>query len=352
MKKYMNVEDITNTNCSTVLDIIQKNGQLSRKQITDMTGLSWGGMTKIVNRLLENGYIVEEKQTTIAKSGRKPSVVSVNTKTNFVIGLDINKTGLKAIVTNLSGEIMKEYQAPVCADRKDSMLNEIVAFVSTIFSDFKSGEIIAMGVAVQGIVDSKNGISVMFPDVKDWSSVPLGDILKQQFQVEVFIEHDPDCLLYPFLENREGNLLLFRIDKSIGMAVSVRNKILKDTGILEIAHNIIVPDGKPCSCGNRGCAEAYISPCLENNLPNQNSIDELIPVLSIIIKNMVSIFHAGAVVLTGELMQYHELFETNLSEQLSRLNCKIDIVYSDSENYAVRGAALLAIRKSINSLVI
>lgn len=352
MKKYMNLEDMSNTNCSAVLDIIQKNGQLSRKKITDMTGLSWGGMTKIVNKLLENGYIVEEKKKSASKSGRIPGVVSVNTKTNFVIGLDINKTGLKAIVMNLSGEVLREYHSYAQSNCKDDMLSEIIAFVSTIFCDYNHGEIIAIGVAMQGIVDSENRISVVFPDIKDWEDVPLGDILNQRFHVDVFIEHDPDCLLYPFLEKKEGNLLLLRIDKSIGMAVSVKKRILKDKGILEIAHNIIVSDGKPCSCGNKGCAEAYTSPCLKNGKPNQEAIGEFIPVLSLIVKNMASIFNAGSVVLTGELMRYHEIFAAKLLDHLNQLNCNSDIIFSNDENYAVRGAALIAIRKSINSLVI
>ena len=62
MKKYINLEDMTNTYCSNILDVIQKSGTVSRRQITDLTGLSWGGMTKIVNKLLENGYFVEKKE--------------------------------------------------------------------------------------------------------------------------------------------------------------------------------------------------------------------------------------------------------------------------------------------------
>ena len=43
----------------------QSSGGISRKQISDITGLSWGGMTKIVNKLMEHEYIVEEKNISV-----------------------------------------------------------------------------------------------------------------------------------------------------------------------------------------------------------------------------------------------------------------------------------------------
>lgn len=352
MKKYINIEDMTNQNCSNVLNIIQKNGSLSRKQITEKTGLSWGGMTKIVNKLSENGYITEKKQEPTSKSGRIPSLISVNDQRNFVIGLDINKTGLKAIVMNLSGDILKKYASPVMMKSKDEMLYEIIAFTDNIFCDFEQGQIIAIGIAMQGIVDSKNGISIKFPGVDDWCNVPIEEILNEKFNVNVFVEHDPDCLLYPHIEGKRENTILLRVDKSIGMAVSINGKILKDSGILEIAHNIVIPNGKKCACGLCGCVEAYVSPCLENGSPNGTAIGEFISALSIVIKNMSNIFNADKIILTGDLINHKKLFETDLFQELKKLNCNTEFVFSTNEDYAVLGAALIAIQKSIQSCIV
>ncbi len=351
MKKYINIEDMTNQNCSNVLNIIQKNGSVSRKQITEMTGLSWGGMTKIVNKLSENGYITEKKQEPTSKSGRIPSLISINNQRNFVVGLDINKTGLKAIVMNLSGEILKKYSSPAIMKDKNETLDEIITFAENIFRDFETGKIIAIGVAMQGIVDSKNGVSVKFPAVKDWTDVPLKDILSEKFNVNVFVEHDPDCLLYPHIENKLENIILLRIDKSIGMAVSVKGKILKDKGILEIAHNIVVPTGKKCACGLCGCVEAYVSPCLENDNPNEAAVGEFIPILSVVIKNMTNIFNADRIILTGDLISHKELFEKDLFQRLSELSCNAEVVFLTNADYEVLGAALIAVHKSIQSCI-
>ena len=70
MKKYMGLEDMSKVNCSSVLNVIREAKEISRKEISDITGLSWGGMTKIVNKLFDHGYIVEDKIIKIMCRGR------------------------------------------------------------------------------------------------------------------------------------------------------------------------------------------------------------------------------------------------------------------------------------------
>ena len=94
-------------------------------------------------------------------------------------------------------------------------------------------------------MDYKNGISVKFPGISHWENVPVKSILEEKFGVSVYTEHDPDCLLYSFMEyETDENILLFRIDKSIGMAAAVGGRIIKGQGVLEIAHNTVIPNGK------------------------------------------------------------------------------------------------------------
>lgn len=337
---------MVNVNSSNVLNIIQKSGVISRKQITEISGLSWGGMTKIVNRLLENGYITETKP-----KGRAAGALSVNTSKNFVVGLDINKTGLNAIVMNLAGDILKSMSEDVKSNTKEELICEIISFLEIVFSFFDKGSIISIGVAMQGIVDSKRGVSVHFPDIDDWQDVCLADIIEDKFAVKVFLEHDPDCLLYTKLDGENKiNTVLLRIDKSIGMAVSIDGKIIRGKGIFEIAHNIVVPNGKLCSCGKQGCLEAYISPCLEKGLLNENAVTELIEPLSIEICNLINMFNAEKVILTGKLMEYKKEIANSIKELIDLNNTKIQ--FFETADNAVKGAALIAVNRSINSISI
>ena len=73
----MDLEDMSKVNCSSVLNVIREAKEVSRKEISDITGLSWGGMTKIVNKLFEKGYIEEGKSAVSTGVGRTPGVITI-----------------------------------------------------------------------------------------------------------------------------------------------------------------------------------------------------------------------------------------------------------------------------------
>ncbi len=354
MKKYIGLEEMSNVNCASVLNVIQSCGELSRKQITDITGLSWGGMTKIVNKLFEYGYIEEVKCETASGNKRTPNFIRVRRDNYFVIGLDINRIGFGAYVMNLAGDIIKEYSAECSLGNKNELLQAILDFVRSIVDEFQDKIFLAIGVAMQGTLDIENGISIKFPHCKDWENVPLQEILEEEFRVKVFIEHDPDCMLHASLyEEESGNMLLFRIDNSIGMAASIGGTILRGNGLLEVAHSIVVPHGKTCRCGQSGCLEAYVAPCLSKDHVDTNAIVELIEPLAIFVSNMVRIFHSDTVILTGKLVKYSEIFDDNLLERFHQFyDEKVEIKFVEEKQRAVYGAALIAVKGTIEKLKI
>lgn len=353
MKKYMGLEDMSQANCSSVLRVIQDHGGLSRKQISEITGLSWGGMTKIVNKLLEHGYIIEEKDTASGGTGRIPGILSIRGDRHFVAGADINQTGLSAYVTDLSGRVRQQYFEDNHFRGKEQLLENITRFFRKIFDGPGGSEIEAAGIAMQGGIDPEHGISVNFPGCADWSGVPLPHILEGMFGARMYLEHDPDCMLCSEPEHAEGgNLLLFRIDQSIGMAVSLGGTILRGKGILEVAHSIAVPGGRPCRCGRRGCLEAYIEPCIRNGEADKKALEEMVRPLAAAIHNMTCIFNADTVILTGDLMRFSSLFEKKLLAQFEDLQCgkKTEVRFQKDAKSAVKGAALTAARHAVGSI--
>lgn len=353
MKKYIGLEEMSNANCSSVLNIIRHYGEISRKEISDITSLSWGGMTKIVNKLFESGYIVEDKSDKQTGQGRIPNVISINKRQNFVIGLDVNRMGLSAFVMNLAGDVLKEYSEEGAFDNRVNLLKAILTFVGRIVAEYEKFHILAIGVAMQGVLDVERGVSMQFPRCPDWENVPIRDILREEFKVEVFVEHDPNCMLYSaLLEEEKDNMLLMRIDSSAGMAVSVGGRILRGNGLLEIAHHIVVPDGKVCRCGQRGCLEAYIAPCFVKKELKVAAVEDMIEPLAVFMSNMCRLFNSEKVILTGNLMKYHERFEQDLLDTFYHYCDKevVSVRFVDETNRAVHGAALIAVHGAINQI--
>ena len=353
MKKYIGLGDMSKVNCSSVLNVIREAKEISRKEISDETGLSWGGMTKIVNKLFEKGYIEETKSTTSNGVGRTPGVITICKDYNVVIGLDINREGLVACVLNLAGDVLKDYTADIKCDTKEELLQSIISFTSLVVKEHNKENILAIGVAMQGIVDVENGISVKFPGCEGWENISIREILVNHFHYPVFVEHDPNCMLYSAVyHNPTENCVLFRMDRSIGMAVTVEGKIMEGNGLLEVAHSIIVQGGKECECGRKGCVESYLKPCLVDDEFVDEAAFDMAKVIPVLMYNMVQMFNASKIILTGKLIGYKEYFQNILVEEFSKycdLN-KVKVEFMEETKKVVYGAAMIAVRGAIDSI--
>lgn len=352
LKKYIGLEEMSNGNCASVLEVIRDCGEVSRKQISDITGLSWGGMTKIVNKLFEHGYIVEDKSEKTAGIGRIPNVIQINRHQNVVIGLDINRMGFRAYVMNLAGDILAEYAEEESYDKKETLLQAILRFTRQAVENYKEKKVLAIGVAMQGILDVEYGISMKFPRCQDWKNVPIKEILEQEFGIDVFVEHDPNCMLYSVMnEDESENIMLLRLDSSVGMAVSINGSILRGNGLLEVAHSIVVPEGKACRCGQNGCLETYVAACLVKGKLQEKALPEMITPMAIFMNNMVQMFHLEKIVLTGRLISYHSLFGNDLIEQFKKYcNKEVQVAFVEEAEHAVHGAALIAVQGALKEL--
>lgn len=354
MKKYIGLEEMSNGNCASVLRVIRDCGEVSRKQISDITGLSWGGMTKIVNKLFEHGYIVEDKSEKTTGIGRIPNVIRINKEQNFVIGLDINCVGFSAYVMNLAGEIVKGYTQEAVFTNREELLQAILNLTRMAVEAYSEKKILALGIAMQGILDVEHGISQKFPNCPDWKDVPIKDILEETFGIEVFVEHDPNCMLYSVMnEDESENMLLLRLDTSVGMAVSVNGSIIRGNGLLEVAHHVVIPGGKLCRCGQKGCLEAYVSACLVNGSLQEKEVADFVMSMAVFMHNMTSMFNLDKIVLTGRLVKYHSFFEKDLLAQFDTFGeTEAMLEFIEEGQHAVHGAALIAAQGAIEQLKI
>lgn len=354
MKRYMGLEDMSNVNCSSVLNIIREAGEISRKGISDESGLSWAGMTKIVNKLFERGFLEESRSTAASTgAGRIPNLIKICKERNVIIGIDINRVGFSGCVVNLAGEVIEEYFSEVEYRNKDELLRKILSFTANIIKNHNHQKILAIGVAMQGELDVETGVSMKFPHCEDWHNVPIKEVLQNHFHYKVYVEHDPNCMLYSEIYQAiADNSILFRIDKSIGMAAYIDGVILRGKGLLEVKNCIIVPGGKECKSGVKGSLEAYVSDCLKNKEYRQEAMDELIPPFVNFIYNMAHIFNTRKIILTGELINYKERFEASLLSEFKKYSEaeEMTIVFMEETKRVVYGAALIAAQSAINEI--
>jgi glucokinase len=122
----------------------------------------------------------------------------------------------------------------------------------------------ALGVGSPGLIDSAAGV-VVFAGNLGWRDVPLAAWLRQRLDLPVSLSNDANCAAWGETQVGAGrgcqHVILLTLGTGIGSGVVVDGR-LQEGGVpggMELGHSLLILDGEPCTCGRRGCLEAYAS---------------------------------------------------------------------------------------------
>lgn len=321
MKKFISQEDMKLANIFEVLSLIRREGALTRKEIQESMGLSWGGVSQIVARLLDIGYVREVKKTGEVCTGRTPSAIMVNTEDNFFLGVDVNKSGIYAKAIDLAGNTVLSEGGRANAENKESFLQSIFSLLDGVREKLGGKTVLAAGVAMQGRVDSEKGISEHI-NIPGWENIAIAELLKERYGYPFYIMHDPDCILSAATSKDKSAAVLVRVDNGLGMAVYKDGRLITGRGMLEIGNAI-------CSHGGR-LGERLVA------------VDDIGRDFAEVLVNLLIIFDIYNVILCGEYVEGHKDFCRMVEEELSAAaGVACSVTEYDVKNAAI-GAALFA----------
>ena len=176
------------------------------------------------------------------------------------LAVDIGGTKLSVGVVSGSGEILFHGRALTPQTQVWSTLSELI--VSQMAAS--KVELVACGVGCGGPM-SPNGDFVSTLHIPEWRDFPLRASLEKLVQMPVYIDGDAKALV-------QGEVWCGAVAGQtdvVGMVVStgVGGGIISGGKVLDgrsgnaghIGHVIVVPDGRLCACGSRGCLEAHAS---------------------------------------------------------------------------------------------
>ena len=124
------------------------------------------------------------------------------------------------------------------------------------------GRLLGVGITLPGIIDQSAGKLVMAPTLELWD-VPLEEIYRYFSRYPVFIENDANASGYAewWTEKGRSNMVYLSLERGVGGAIFWGDEqYTGDHGRSgEFGHLCVVPNGRQCHCGRRGCLEAYCS---------------------------------------------------------------------------------------------
>lgn len=123
---------------------------------------------------------------------------------------------------------------------------------------------VGVGIGVPGTIDRKHGI-VRYSNNIPWENVDIAREISAYLPVPVRIANDADCAALGEVAAGAGrecqDVIMITLGTGVGGGIILDGEIYEGKGIggSEIGHMVIVEDGEVCTCGRRGCLEAYAS---------------------------------------------------------------------------------------------
>lgn len=190
-----------------------------------------------------------------------------NTKKKYSIGIDFGGTNIKiGLVSNKGKVIERRELATRSYRRRWDLIRAICNSVNEILDarGLIRREICGIGIGMPGLVDARRGFVYDLVNVKGWSSVPVGALLRKKLGIQIFVDNDANAMAVG--EWHHGALRGVRNGVCITLGTGVGGGLIIDGRLYrgahfaagEIGHVTINEEGLRCGCGNRGCVEAYI----------------------------------------------------------------------------------------------
>ena len=180
---------------------------------------------------------------------------------SLAIGVDVGGTKVAAGVVDEQGRILAKLKRSTPA-ASPPLTEQAIADVVTELLD--GHEVSAIGLGAAGFVDSARATMLFAPNLA-WRDEPLKQRVEERLGRAVVVENDANASAWA--EARFGaargyrDVMLVAVGTGIGAAIIIGGELYRGRwGIAgEPGHVRVVPDGRLCGCGNRGCWEQYAS---------------------------------------------------------------------------------------------
>ncbi len=251
-----------------VLNVIREKHPISRIEIAELIGLEGSTVSKIVSRLLVDDFVYEEGVGESSPlGGRKKRYLHINPRKACAIGVDLRPSGYTVALSDFRGKIQRCVDLPANPDPHAAMA-AVARVIREVLRSCRSEGAEGIGVSLVGLVDPVEG-RVLAGEGLGWGDdVPVGSMLRRSLDMDIPLYFENGAWLGALAEVWFGkharpprNLVFWDIGEGIGSGIIIRGQFYHGSmnGAGEFGHIPLNLDGPACSCGGRGCLEAYAS---------------------------------------------------------------------------------------------
>lgn len=180
--------------------------------------------------------------------------------------VDLGGTNTACALATAAGRFVVERTIPTDSHEGPAAVVDRIGVLLEEMSRQAGAAPVSIGVGAPGLVDRKKGMTLFLPNLPtQWRGVPVADSLGSRLGCPVYLLNDVRTATLGELTYGRGRgastMLFFALGTGVGGGVVVDGRLrLGPLGAAgEMGHQTLIPDGRLCGCGNRGCLETIAS---------------------------------------------------------------------------------------------
>ncbi|WP_110685049.1 ROK family transcriptional regulator [Salinicola aestuarinus] len=259
-----NAEYTRRHNRRVITDALRQAGRLTRAELTRRTALTAQTVSNIMVELVAEGW-VKEHPPEKAGRGQPPTPYSLNPAGGAAIGFHIEQHQIIAVVIDIAGEPLDRAHQAVHYPTLDDALPRMLEMIRRFRLRADLPPLLGVGIALPGPFGVEGMTAAGPTGLAGWGTREAIERVRTATGLPVLIENDAAAAcMGERLFGVAGELHHFvhlLIGSGLGAGIHLDNHLYTGhrNNAGEIGHMVVVPDGKPCHCGNRGCLERHVS---------------------------------------------------------------------------------------------
>ena len=182
------------------------------------------------------------------------------------IGIDLGGMTIKAGIVTEDGKILHKDAVPTGAKRHyTEILADMAKLAIKVCEDagYSMDDITSIGIGSPGSCDAKNGVLIYANNI-NFNNVPVREEIQKYINKPVYLENDANVAAYAeycVLGKKMECFIAVTLGTGVGGGIIMNGKIFSGHNGAggELGHTVIIKDGEACTCGRKGCWEAYAS---------------------------------------------------------------------------------------------
>ncbi|QFU14818.1 ROK family transcriptional regulator [Microvirga thermotolerans] len=253
-------------NRRVVLDVVRQLGPLGRMEISRHAHLSAQAVSNIVEELVADGLLIQTGRLRAGR-GQPPLQFAVNPDGGMTAGIEIAADHVSTLLVDIGGRVRAQRTVSLRRNDPETVLPVIQAEIEAARAQLKPfpPQLLGIGVVMPGPFNVEGMTSVGPTTLSGWLDFDAAASIGRMLGAPVTIENDATAAAVG--ERLHGaardlkNFCLIYFGHGLGLGIMIDGRPYRGANgnAGEIGHVLVEKGGRLCSCGQRGCLEAYAS---------------------------------------------------------------------------------------------